>query len=138
MGCICESPAGCVGPKAGHRCQWVVRRADFVPRFFNHSRRTDFKNFKGLDFTSLASYAASVETVRDKLAFKLRSQSRWNKPRDRPYLQAFATPPSEYKVLVATDEEDEKFRREVEGLGWVVINHVRCVPDVSCIHVDYD
>ncbi len=88
------------------------------------SRRTDFKNFKGNDFTPLASYAASLATVRASLALKLKNQSRWNKPRDQPYLEHFAVPPSEYKVLVATDEGDDDFRREVEELGWVVINHV--------------
>lgn len=94
------------------------------PPHTTHSRRTDFKAFKGNDFTPLASYAASVENVRAALTAKLATQSRWNKARDRPYLRQFAVPPSEYKVLVATDEGDQDFRREVEALGWVVINHV--------------
>lgn len=116
MGCTCEFPA-CGGGRDG-------ANTELTPSSFSRSRRTDFKSFKGNDFTPLASYAASVENVRTALATKLAAQSRWNKPRDRPYLQAFPTPPSEYKVLVATDEEDGDFRREVEALGWVVINHV--------------
>lgn len=90
-----------------------------------HSRRTDFKNFKGNDFTPLAAYAMSVDKVREKLTLKLKNQSRWNKARDRPYLEQFSVPPSEYKVLVATDEpRDSPFRHEIDRMGWVVINHV--------------
>lgn len=99
-----------------------------VPCSRHRSRRTDFANFKGGGFTPLASYAASASLLRDRLATKLRTQSRFtHPPDDKPRLTKFkGVLPAEYGVLVSTDEPaGSPFRREIDAMGWRTIDHER-------------
>jgi hypothetical protein len=90
-----------------------------------HSRRKDFKDFKGYTFTPIEHYQEAIAEARIKLQALLDAPDDMD-TNGKPRLQRYSVPPSEYKVLVTTDERPESpFRQQMRKTDWVVIEHVR-------------
>lgn len=91
-----------------------------------HSRRKDFKNFKGHTFTPLENYQAAIEEVRQSIQALLdapEDSDRGGKPRIKRFE---GVSHNEYKILVTSDERPEsEFRERVaKETDWTVIEHV--------------
>ncbi|GAA6040228.1 hypothetical protein JCM8097_004194 [Rhodosporidiobolus ruineniae] len=102
-----------------------VKRVEDVPPYISvHVRRGDFKNFHGNTFTPLSNYAASVSDIRRQLQDRLDNPRSKAEREGKPALKRFSTPPSEYAVLVTSDEEGgSEMWKEVEALGWKRLDH---------------
>ncbi|KAM0791403.1 hypothetical protein ACM66B_005864 [Microbotryomycetes sp. NB124-2] len=107
------------------RAIFRVDRRDQLPPFITmHIRRRDFHNFKGYTYAPLSHYEDALTDVRIKIQELLDLPEEHRDPDGKPRIAKFDVPVSEYKVVVATDEDPTSpFMQELTDLGWYTIDH---------------